>query len=98
MRIVVDTKPPEITLRELPRRDGEVGVAWEIRDDNLDTITDDALRLEYRQAGEEKWQTLTPTAKATEHRWKAAGDVEVRLQARDLAGNWGEATIMLTTE
>src|SRR5947209_6951647 len=47
LKVIVDTQPPQVTLRALPPRGGQIGVAWEIRDDNLDTMLPDALRLEY---------------------------------------------------
>src|SRR5262245_24477481 len=45
LKVVVDTQPPVVRLRALPSRDGEVGVEWEVRDENL---LPGGIRLEYR--------------------------------------------------
>jgi len=74
----------------LPSREAEVGVEWDVRDDNLDTTS---LRLEYRLPGIVEWLPLGGEMAATGQRyWKpaASGAVEVRLKARDRADNWGE--------
>jgi hypothetical protein len=93
LKVIVDTQPPIITLRVLPARGSQVGVAWEIRDDNLDSTLPDALRLEYRPAGGPTWLPVPRNAGASEVYWnpETNGMLEVRLRARDRAGNWGEA-------
>jgi hypothetical protein len=94
LKVIVDTLPPNITLQPLASRGGEVGVAWDIRDDNLDLSLSDALRLEYRAAGGGNWTPLPRNPVATQHYWNpdTSAAVEVRLRARDRAGNWGEAS------
>ena len=90
LKVCVDTQPPVIRLRALPTREAEVGIDWEVRDDNLDTAS---LRLEYRQPGLVEWLPLGGEMATTGQRyWKptATGAVEVRLKARDRADNWGE--------
>jgi hypothetical protein len=93
LKVVVDTQPPAVTLRALPPRSGQVGVAWEIRDENLDTALPDALRLEYRTPGAAAWIPVPRNAGATQAYWspETQGALEIRLRARDRAGNWGEA-------
>jgi hypothetical protein len=97
LKVIVDTQPPVVTLRQLPARSGQVGVAWEVHDDNLDTALPDALRLDYRSPGGGAWLPIPRTGAAQAY-WnpETNGVVEVRLRARDKAGNWGEATTTLT--
>jgi hypothetical protein len=97
LQVVVDTQPPTVQLQPLPARNGEVGVAWEVRDDNLDLKESDSLRLEYRPAGGAAWTALPVSPAANQYYWNAgtAAPVEVRLRARDRAGNVGEATTTL---
>jgi hypothetical protein len=92
LKVIIDTVPPAITLHGLAPRQGEIGLSWEIRDDNLDLAAADALRLEYRTAGG-GWQVVSVPTGASQVYWNAAanGPVEVRLRARDRAGNVGEA-------
>src|SRR5262245_5576784 len=92
LKVVIDTQPPAIRLQALPSRLGEVGVSWDIRDDNLDLTLPDSLRLEYRGAGGQ-WLMLPVQPGANQYYWNppGGGAVEVRLRARDRAGNWGEA-------
>jgi hypothetical protein len=85
--VVVDTQPPSIRLRGLPAREGEVGVEWEVRDDNL---LPTGLRLEYLLPGSSTWVPLAADLAATGQRfWTPGtnGPVEVRLLASDRAGN-----------
>jgi hypothetical protein len=93
LKVIVDTQPPAVSLHALPARGGQVGVAWEVRDANLDTLPD-ALRLEYRSPGSPAWLTVPRNAGATQAYWnhETNGVLEVRLRARDKAGNWGEGT------
>jgi hypothetical protein len=102
LKVVVDTQAPVITLRALPARAGQVGVSWDIRDDNLDTALSDALRLEYRTPGSVAWLMVPRNAGTTQAFWnpETNGLLEVRLRARDKAGNWGEAatTVSLSSQ
>jgi hypothetical protein len=90
LKVCVDTQPPIPNLRALTPRDGEVGVSWDVRDDNLDSST---LSLDYRLPGSAEWLTVGGEIQATGQRyWRpnTQGTVEVRLRARDRAYNWGE--------
>jgi hypothetical protein len=90
LKVCVDTQPPTIRLKPLPPRDGEVGVEWDVRDDNLDMTS---LRLEYRVPSVVEWLPLSGELSITGQRyWKPAapGAMEVRLKARDRADNWNE--------
>jgi hypothetical protein len=93
LKVVVDTQPPTAQLQPLPPRNGEVGVAWSARDDNLDLAAPDALRLEYRLAGGTSWVPLPVNPAQPQLYWnpQANGLVEVRLKARDRAGNGTDA-------
>jgi hypothetical protein len=95
LKVCVDSQAPTIRLRALPPREGEVGIEWEARDDNLDVLS---LRLEYRQPGLVEWLPFGGEMPASGQRyWKPAssGAVEVRLKARDRADNWGEEKIVV---
>lgn len=94
LKVVVDTQPPTVTLQALPPRNGDVGVSWAVRDDNLDLALPDCLRLEYRLAGRGNWLPLPVTPVNNHYYWnpQSNGLVEVRLLARDRAGNRGEGT------
>jgi hypothetical protein len=98
LKVVVDTKPPLVTLQEIPDvHDGQVGVEWTLSDDNLDVGT---MHLDYRAAGARDWYPVDSVQKAvhSKHTWKplVGGKLEVRLQVRDKANNTGEKTITLT--
>ncbi|HEV3202908.1 MAG TPA: hypothetical protein VGY77_00925 [Gemmataceae bacterium] len=96
LKVYVDTQPPVIRLRPAPGREGEIGVEWDVRDENLDPTS---LRLEYRLPGSSDWIPLAADLQATGQRsWKPTtnGSVEVRLRARDKADNWGEEKTALT--
>jgi hypothetical protein len=92
LKVIIDSTPPVIQLQPLPPRQGEVGVAWNVHDDNLD-VRGDAIRLEYRTNGGQ-WLVLPVTPTMTQYYWNPQGNgvVDVRLRARDRAENWGEAT------
>jgi hypothetical protein len=95
LKVIIDTQPPVVILRQGPVRDGSVSVDWDIREQNLDLSS---LNLEYRLAGGANWNPLAVNAAASgEHIWNPGGNgaVEVRLRVRDLAKNEGEATLTL---
>ena len=95
IRVYVDTQNPLVSLRQAPARDGQVGVEWEIREENLDV---NSLILEYHTAGSQEWIPLTVEGGRTGQRyWNpgVAGNVEARLRVRDLAKNLGEAQRVL---
>src|ERR1700736_4591625 len=65
LRVIIDTAPPAITLKPLPPRPNEVGVTWDVRDENLDFSLPDTIRLEYRHAGTAAWIPLFRAPGAT---------------------------------
>ena len=98
LRVMIDTVAPVVSLRQLPPQGNQVGVAWDVRDDNLDLTHPDAIRLEYRQAGSVNWLPLFPLRGAGQHYWapSTAGLVDVKLRATDLAGNVTDATTQVS--
>ncbi|HZU35767.1 MAG TPA: hypothetical protein VFA18_07660, partial [Gemmataceae bacterium] len=95
LKVIVDTHPPVVDLHALPARDGQLSVAWDIRDDNLDLAT---ITLEYRSGGGD-WRSLhIDPAASGQHAWRpdSAGGVEARLRVRDRAGNLGERLIAVS--
>lgn len=97
MKVVIDTQPPTVMLQPLPARGNEVGVSWDIRDENLDLSQADATRLEYRLAGNPAWIAVGTAPGANQVYWapQSTGPIEVRLRAKDRAGNFGEGTLTL---
>lgn len=99
---VVDTERPSVILRPLPVRPAPeagkitVGVQWDVRDENLDPRS---IRLEVRWAGQGMWTPITDKtigAQGEDIRTIAASNrMEVRLSARDLAGNDAYQVVML---
>lgn len=94
LKVMVDTAAPAVQLQPLPPRANEVGVSWDVRDDNLEYLPNDTVRLEYRPAGGLTWVPLNIPVGAAQLYWnpQTPGAVEVRLQARDRAGNTTQAT------
>jgi hypothetical protein len=94
LRVIVDSTPPSVQVQALPSRGNEVGVAWTVRDENLDLSLPDALRVEYRFAGAAVWIPLAVPAGASQLYWNpnANAAVEVRVSARDRAGNVGDGS------
>lgn len=95
LKVVVDTQPPRVRLRELPPREAELGVEWEVRDENLDPA---GQRLEYRPVGGGEWTPLAADIPATgQHYFRPPTNaaVEVRLRARDRADNQAEEKLAL---
>src|SRR5262245_58077020 len=97
LKVVIDTQPPTVTLQALAPRNNEVGVSWAIRDDNFDPSATEAIRLEYRSQGNPTWIHLATQPNANQATWNApaSGPVEIRLRARDRAGNVGEANLTI---
>lgn len=94
VRVFVDTGPQVVFVRPAPARDGQVGVEWEIRDDNLDLRT---LRLDYRTGG--AWVAVplnAPAATGMQYWYAPGGTVEARLSIHDRNGNPREAVTTLT--
>jgi hypothetical protein len=88
--VCVDTQAPQAALKLGPGRSGILVVEWEVRDDNLDPRS---VTLEYRPVGEETWRRVPVdvTARGV-YDWNApVKPLEVRLRAKDLAGNHTEA-------
>lgn len=91
LRVIVDTIAPTVQVQPLLPRAGEVGVAWSIRDDNLDLGLPDSTRVEYRPVGSVNWIPLAVLPSATQIYWnpQSNAQLEVRVLARDRAGNIG---------
>jgi hypothetical protein len=92
LKVVVDTTPPTVQIQGLPPRNNEVGVAWNVSDDNLDRSLPDGVQLQYRMAGGVTWVPLIIAPGSSQHYWNPQTNaaVEVRVLARDRAGNTGE--------
>jgi hypothetical protein len=93
LKVIVDTQPPTVQLRPLAGRQGEVGVSWEVHDENLDLRQPGAFVLEYRPIGGAGWLPLAPDPAASQYFWEpqTSTPLQVRLRVKDLAGNVAEA-------
>ncbi len=87
LKICLDTRPPQATLRGVQVPSHAAGVEWNITDENPDVMS---LRLDYRQAGGANWSPLSPPQLLQGQFGfspSVPGQIEIRLQARDKAGN-----------
>jgi hypothetical protein len=95
LRVMVDTQLPVVALRPLVPRAEQVGVEWEVRDDNTDL---DSLQLEYRAQHGGDWLPLRAEPQAVGQKYwtpSVRGPLEVRLRVRDRADNQGSALLFL---
>lgn len=94
LRVIVDTTPPAILLHPLPSAGDQIGVQWDIREENLDPST---VRLEYRGGGGD-WQPvhIEPQVYGRKY-WTPLGrpPFEVRMRAQDRSGNSNTGTAMI---
>jgi hypothetical protein len=88
LKVVVDRKPPVVTLRQIAdSRAGIVSVAWDVADENFDPRR---FVLEYRVSGSDWQREAQAEAKpAGVQSWRLEPGVrmEVRLRVVDKAGN-----------
>jgi hypothetical protein len=87
MKLVVDTKPPELKIVSAQRRNDELVVQWSADDLNPDPMT---LKIEYRPVDSQTWTAmpLTPNATGTARaKMATASPLVVRLSLSDLAKN-----------
>jgi hypothetical protein len=90
MRVVVDTVWPKVWLKAEAESTGRIKVAWDVIDANLDLST---MRLEYRGSDDRAWEELSKpsSAKGICLLRLDAPAWEIRLRAKDKAGNLGQA-------
>jgi hypothetical protein len=92
-KVVVDMTRPEVRILSADRRGADVLVTWHVQEDHPDP---NALRVDYRTAAmpEGQWTPvpyIPGTAEQVSFQPVGNGEVQVRVQAVDLAGNRGEA-------
>ncbi len=96
MKVIVDTKPPSITLDARDRRGSIASVGWEVVDEHLDP---GSLRLEYQTEGARDWAKvpIRRVARIGDVDWDAgtAEPLRVRGSIADKAGNVKTVTIAL---
>ena len=92
LKVIVDTIAPTVQVQALPPRQGEVGVSWTVKDDNLDLGLPDSVRVEYRVIGAATWIPLAVPLGGNQIYWNPGSNaqIEVRVIARDRAGNMGQ--------
>lgn len=100
LKVIVDTIPPTVQVEALAPRAGEIGVRWSVKDDNLDLGLPDAVRVEYRQVGAANWVPLQVNPAAGQAYWNPLtnNQVEVRVLARDRAGNLGQDKTLINPQ
>ena len=94
LRVVLDTRKPDLDLSAALLSPSEAGVVWGIKDKNLDPNT---LRMEYRTSSVGIWQPILPSAVKPiqqgytgETTWQLsqpAESMEIRASVKDVAGN-----------
>jgi hypothetical protein len=89
IKIVIDTVPPKISIRQVSTADGASSIEWDIVDEHLDPKS---IRLECRCDATSDWTLIGigDTFKARDRRtWvlKPNQTFEVRIKAADLAKN-----------
>lgn len=87
LKVIVDDTPPTLTIQLAEPEPGKVSMSWQMNDPNLDLST---LRLEYIQAGSDRWEMVSVVPQANgQTAWSVpqGGFVGVRGQIFDLAGN-----------
>jgi hypothetical protein len=87
LKVIVDDTPPTLAIQLAEPQAGKVSMSWQVNDPNLDLST---LRLEYIQAGSDRWEMVSVVAQANgQTTWSVpqGGFVAVRGQIFDLAGN-----------
>ena len=94
MKLFIDSVPPVVNLQPLQPRGNEVGVAWQVQDASFNPNQLNAQLLEYRPQGAANWIPLVVQPGANQCFWNpnSTGPVDVRFQARDQAGNVGDAS------
>lgn len=98
VKVVVDTKPPLVTLRQgNDPRQGFVTIEWDVRDENIDLSR---FVVEYRVPGRTDWvrDERTQPGVTGSLSWQLDPGVQmnVRLRTADRAGNVGEAVLPVT--
>jgi hypothetical protein len=92
IRVHVDTQKPIIRLKAAKLEGWSAAIDWEIEDENFDDV-----RADYRSVNGGEWYPLLLPREAKKvYGWVPAigGKLEVRLQARDKAGNVAEPCLV----
>lgn len=92
LTVVVDDRPPQLSLSVFEQGPGQFSVQWQATDDHLDASS---LRIEYLDSRSGVWQPLSVSAAADGiARWSDPGaeEVLVRGTVSDLAGNSADAS------
>lgn len=96
LRVVVDTVAPELQIDAQRGTAGQIVARWRLRDPNLKT---DGLTIQYRTSATGPWQSVaispqnsrvegdTQTGEVTWWPQPGSGDIQVRAEGTDLAGN-----------
>lgn len=97
LKIVIKSTPPQIQLRAAPPQSGQVGVEWEIRDDAVDPTS---ISLEWRLDAA-AWEPINIEGQTRGRKYwpvERRGLVDVRVMAKDRAGNLGSGFITVNSE
>jgi hypothetical protein len=89
-KVLIDTQKPSVRIVSAERQGDEIAVKWEVIDDHPDLTS---LKLEYRTPEAPSWMWFTTPitpAMSGQTTFKAVpGNVSLRLQMMDVAGNLG---------
>ncbi len=90
LKVLIDTKPPVITIRSLDRTGDDATVTWDVQETNPDW---NRFQLEYR-VGEGSWTSVDAHGAAqgsAKFHVSQPGPLSVRIQTCDAVGNRAEA-------
>jgi hypothetical protein len=91
LRIVVDTRRPDVKLQTIERQGNQVTVAWDVKDEHLDLTT---LQLQYKAKDSSAWHAIALSSGMANGTKQidvgTPGPVTLRLSVKDRAGNTGE--------
>jgi hypothetical protein len=99
LRVIVDTRRPEVKLQSQERLKDQIEVSWEARDANL---APHGLTLESKAANGTVWLPVLPAPTGTSGQQRinvgTAEAVQLRLTAKDIAGNQTQTVIDVAGE
>ena len=95
LKVVIDTTPPVVELRTLPPHGNDIGLAWQVRDETFSPSVPGSILLEFRSATTPgNWARVDVPTGVSQVYWNPGmtGPIDVRITAKDQAGNTGGAT------
>lgn len=99
LRVIIDTQRPEVKVQCVERLRDQLQISWETRDANLNPS---GLQLEYKTASGTVWTPVLPAPQGPAGQQRinvgSAEALQLRLTAKDLAGNQAQTVIDVAGE